>query len=77
MEPLRKLNQLNYPEVIFTDKVANRYGVKLTVIGVIQYHLGIHFFCSDNGYICASEKKYTEKMILCYKRYFESSPNQN
>ena len=58
------------------DILLNKYNFKLKGTGSVQFHLGCDFFRDDDGVLCYAPKKYLEKLMDNYKRFFGQNPKQ-
>lgn len=61
----------------FITALENQYGFKLKGTGPIKFHLGCDFFRDNDGTLCMSPKKYTEKVLNEYQRMFAKRPRLN
>jgi hypothetical protein len=52
------------------DVLEWKYKFKLKGTGLISFHLGMGFFCDEEGVLCLSPKKhYIERMISTYSMF--------
>jgi len=61
----------------FVDQLVSAYKFKLKGTGPVSFHLGMDLTRDDDGTLCMSQKKYTEKLIANYERMYGESPKQN
>ena len=54
-----------------------KHHFKLKGSGPITYHLGCDFLRDDDGVLCLQPKRYIERMIETYVRFFGSKPKEN
>ena len=54
-----------------------KHKFKLKGVGPITYHLGCDFVRDENGVLCVQPRKYVERMIDTYERFFGSKPTEN
>jgi hypothetical protein len=52
-----------------------KYKFKLKGTGPISFHLGMGFFCDEDGVLCLSPKRYIERMISTYLTLFGTKPS--
>ena len=60
----------------FADTLQEKYHSKLKGTGPISFHLGMDFLRDEDGTLCITSCKYTEKMIANYKCIFGEAPKQ-
>jgi len=58
----------------FMDALTGTYKFKLKGVGPITYHLGLDYFRDSNNVLCASPKKYLERMSDTYVRLIGDKP---
>jgi Reverse transcriptase (RNA-dependent DNA polymerase) len=56
------------------DVLEQKYKFKLKGTGPISFHLGMGFFCDEEGVLCLSPKCYIERMISTYVTPFGTKP---
>jgi hypothetical protein len=61
----------------FITTLENKYNFKLKGTGPITYHLGMDFDREKDGTLCIAPRKYIEKMISNYQKFFGETPKQN
>ena len=57
--------------------LSGKYKFKLKGTGDIHFHLGMDFFCDDDGTLCIEPKKYIERMMASYLQMFNEQPKSN
>jgi Reverse transcriptase (RNA-dependent DNA polymerase) len=61
----------------FITTLESKYNFKLKGTGPISYHLGMDFERDKDGVLCIAPRKYIEKMISSYQKFFGEAPKQN
>ena len=65
----------NPQEII--NVLETKHNFKLKGSGPITYHLGCDFVRDEQGTLCMQPKKYIERMISTYERFFGSKPKES
>ena len=54
-----------------------KYKYKLKGTGPISFHLGCDFFRDQEGVLCMAPRKFIDKLVMAYERFFGEKPKQN
>ncbi|KAG7338517.1 reverse transcriptase RNA-dependent DNA polymerase [Nitzschia inconspicua] len=68
---------MQHPQELIDQLTSKPFEFKLKGTGEISHHLGMQFSRDEDGTLCMEQRKYLEKMIDGYIRFFGSKPRTN